>query len=110
MGHATPNNYSTGNRGVQPSQAIEAGREVVESQTAGAFAPPTFLSLDLLYLISSQFDMFTKVKPSCYPAQGDCEAGEDRNITILCRREIFMLIVLFNKLDSGKIHRYSAFV
>ena len=43
--HARPKNSSYGNRG-GPREAIEAEREVVESQTDGAFAAPTFISPD----------------------------------------------------------------
>ena len=50
--HARPKNSSYGNRG-GPREAIEAKRGVVESQTDGAFAAPTFLSLHRLHLRSS---------------------------------------------------------
>ena len=43
--HARPKNSSYGNRG-GPSEGFEAETEVVESETDGAFAAPTFLSLD----------------------------------------------------------------
>ena len=51
--HAKPNNSSYRNRG-GPRDAIEAKRGVVESQTDGAFAAPTFLSLHRLHLISNR--------------------------------------------------------
>ena len=43
--HARPKNSSYGNKG-GPREAIEAEREVAKSQKDGAFAAPTFLSLD----------------------------------------------------------------
>ena len=43
--HARPKNSSYGNRG-GPREAIDGGREAVESHTDGAFGPPEFLALD----------------------------------------------------------------
>ena len=47
--HARQKYSSYGNIG-GPREVIKAGREVVESQMAGAFASQTFLSLDRLHL------------------------------------------------------------
>ena len=43
--HTRPKNSSHRNRG-GPREAIETEREVAKSQTDGAFAAPTYLSLD----------------------------------------------------------------
>ena len=47
--HARPKNSSYGSRG-GPREAIGAKKKVVESQTDGAMAAPTFLSLHRLHL------------------------------------------------------------
>ena len=45
--HARQKYFSYGNRGC-PIKVNKAGKEVVKSQTAGVFAPPTFISLEKL--------------------------------------------------------------